>query len=300
MTAFAVAALGLAGAWLLPRPLAAARWPYRFPRAGIAAWLLLFPATAGALLAAGLSMSLHLLSEGPGPEHVGGTALDGAIAVAEIVLVLAGAAAVATTVHRATVARRAHLRDLSLVARPTAHTGVLVVHAAQPAAYAVPGRQGTVVLTTAARDALSRPELTAVLEHERAHLRARHDRLLTVTGTFAAAAPWVPAARAGHRALRMLAEMHADDAAARCTSPFTTATALVKLAGAVPTVPPPASSGLAAAATDVAVRVERLLARAAEPRPRGRWPMVLALAGLAALAAVPVEVLVAALPPVLT
>ncbi|TDC49604.1 M56 family peptidase [Jiangella ureilytica] len=290
MTALAVAAAGVSGAWLLPGPLAAARWPYRFPRAGIAAWLLLFPATAGALLAAGLSMSLHLLSDGPGPEHVGGAALDTAIAVAEIVLVLAGAAAVATTVRRATVARRTHLRDLSLVARPTAHTGVLVVDAAQPAAYAVPGRHGAVVLTTAARDALSRPELAAVLEHERAHLRARHDRLLTVTGTFAAAAPWVPAARVAHRALRMLAEMHADDAAARRTSPFTTATALVKLAT---TAAPP--SALAVAGTDVAARVERLLARAAEPRVHGRWPMVLALAGLGALAAVPAEVLAVAL-----
>lgn len=66
MTAAAVAALGLAGLWLLPRPLAAARWTHRFPRAGIAAWLLLFPATAGALLAAGLAMALHLLPAGPG------------------------------------------------------------------------------------------------------------------------------------------------------------------------------------------------------------------------------------------
>lgn len=292
MTALAVAALGLAGAWLLPRPLAAARWTYRFPRAGIAAWLLLFPATVGALLAAGLSMALHLLSKGPGPEHVGGPALDGAIAVAEGLLVLAGAAAVATTVHRATVARRTHLRDLSLVARPTTHSGVLVVDAAQRAAYAVPGRHGAVVLTTAARDALSRPELAAVLEHERAHLRARHDRLLTVTGTFAAAAPWVPAARTGHRALRVLAEMHADDAAARRTSPVTTATALVKLAG---TARPAGALGVSG--TDVAVRVERLLVRAADPRAHGRWAMVLGLAGLAVLAAVPVEVLVVALSP---
>lgn len=287
MTALAAAALGLAGAWLLPRPLAAARWTYRFPRAGIAAWLLLFPATVGALLAAGLSMALHLLSKGPGPDHVGGPALDTVIAVAETAVVLAAAVALATTVHRATVARRTHLHDLSLVARPTAHTGVLVVDAAQPAAYAVPGRHGAVVLTTAARDALSRPELTAVLEHERAHLRARHDRLLTVTGAFAAAAPWVPAARIGHRALKVLAEMHADDAAARRTSPVTTATALVKLAA---TVAPPAV--LAVSGTDVTARVERLLDRAAEPRVRGRWPMVLGLAGLAALAVVPVDVLV--------
>ncbi|SDU74676.1 M56 family metallopeptidase [Jiangella alkaliphila] len=285
MTALAAAALGLAGLWLLPRPLAAARWTYRFPRAGIAAWLLLFPATAGTLLAAGLTMALHLLL-GPRDEHVdehvGGPALDGVIAVAETAVVLGGAVAVAMTVHRAAVARRSHLRDLALVARPTAHLDVLVVDAAQPAAYAVPGRPGAVVLTTAARDVLSRPELAAVLEHERAHLRARHDRLLTVAGTFAAAAPWIPAARVGHRALRVLAEMHADDAAARRTSPFTTASALVKLAG---TARPAGSLGVAG--TDVAARVERLLGRAAEPRTPGRWPMLLGLAGLTVLAAVP-------------
>ncbi|WP_116953268.1 M56 family metallopeptidase [Jiangella endophytica] len=292
MTACAVAALGLTGLWLLPRPLLAARWTYRFPRAGIAAWLLLFPATAGALLAAGLSMALHLLPAGPGgldgagDDHVGGPALDGVIAAAEAAVVLAGVVAVGVTVRRAGLARRSHLRSVALVARPAAHTGVLVVDAVQPAAYAVPGRPGAVVLTTAARDLLSRPELDAVLEHERAHLRARHDRLLTVAGTFAAAAPWLPAARVVSRALRVLAEMHADDAAARRTSPFTTASALVKLAGSARPV-----VGLGAAATDVAVRVERLLGHAG---PGRRGPMVLGLAGLGVLAAVPLGVVAAA------
>lgn len=216
---------------------------------------------------------------------------------------LAGVVAVALTVRRAAVARRTHLRSLALVARPTTHAGVLVVDAAQPAAYAVPGRPGAVVLTTAARDVLSRPELTAVLEHERAHLRARHDRLLTVTGTFAAAS-WLPAARVGHRALRVLAEMHADDAAARRTSPFTTASALVKLAGSGRPAVGLGIAGAPAGGTDaggadvggtgVAARVERLLGRAAGSPARERRSMVLALAGLGALAAVPLGVLAAA------
>jgi hypothetical protein len=62
----------------------------------------------------------------------------------------------------------------------------------------------------------------------------------------------------------------------------------------VPQAPP---SALGVAGTDVAVRVERLLGRAADPRAHGRWAMVLGLAGLAVLAAVPVEVLVVALSP---
>ncbi len=89
--------------------------------------------------------------------------------------------------------------------------------------------------------------------------------------------------------------MHADDAAASRTSPFTTASALVKLAG---TARPAGSLGVAG--TDVAARVERLLARAAEPRTPARWPMLLGLTGLTVLAAVPGGVVVAALSPALT
>ena len=51
----------------------------------------------------------------------------------------------------------------------------------QPAAYCVAGRQPTVILTTAAVQALDPGQLDAVLAHERAHLAGRHHRLLALT-----------------------------------------------------------------------------------------------------------------------
>ena len=47
-----------------------------------------------------------------------------------------------------------------------------------PTAYCIPGRQSRVVLSQGVLDALPADQLEAVVAHEEAHLRGRHDLLL--------------------------------------------------------------------------------------------------------------------------
>ena len=71
------------------------------------------------------------------------------------------------------------------------------------------------MLTTGALAVLGPEQLTAVLAHERAHLDGRHHLLLTVTRSLATVAPAVPLFIRGTGSVACLAEMRADDVAAR-------------------------------------------------------------------------------------
>jgi hypothetical protein len=85
----------------------------------------------------------------------------------------------------------------------------------RPAAYCVAGRPAAIVLTRGALALLDPPQLGAVLAHERAHLAHRDHRLLTLTQGLAAAFPGVPLFTRGAAEVDRLAEMAADDTAAR-------------------------------------------------------------------------------------
>jgi Zn-dependent protease with chaperone function len=156
---------------------------------------------------------------------------------------------------------------------------VLVEHA-QPAAYCVAGRHPTVILTTAAVQALDAGQLDAVLAHERAHLAGRHHRLLAVARIGRQVLPFLPLMRDAEQQVARLVELHADDTATRAYDPRLLATALVLLA----TAASPASA-LAAGATDSVQRIHRLLGPA-EPLGRARRQLLCATA--AALALIPV------------
>ncbi|WP_116949035.1 M56 family metallopeptidase [Jiangella endophytica] len=303
MTALVVAVTGLVAAWTLPALLAAARWPLRYPRAAMLAWMLVLPATYGTVIAAALSLVLHLPPIAaalhawlPGHTdallrsyaHLGGRPLDAVVGGVAASVVTGAVLAVVISARRSAADRRRYLADLGLVARPVGLPGVLVVDVPQPAAYAVPGRPGAVVLTSAARDALDAAELTAVLAHERTHLRARHARLLGVAATFARAG-WLPGARDSHRSLRLLAELHADDAAARSTSPLVVAGALLKLGRAATP-----EAGIGIGAVGMVARVERLLERTVpHRRPLAPVAMVGAVTGLVAMLTIQLAVLAA-------
>jgi len=104
-----------------------------------------------------------------------------------------------------------------------------VLDASQPAVYCVPGRPATIVVTTGALAVLGTEQLTAVLAHERAHLAGRHHLLLAVTRSLAAIAPFVPLFARGTGEVARLAEMRADDVAARHGSRRTLLTALLAM-----------------------------------------------------------------------
>jgi Zn-dependent protease with chaperone function len=94
-------------------------------------------------------------------------------------------------------------------------TRVAIVEAEHALACAVPGRAGGVLLSTGLAARLTEDELQAVVAHEAAHLRERHDLLVGVAESIERAVPWVPGARAMARSTRVLVELAADDAAAR-------------------------------------------------------------------------------------
>jgi len=270
----------IAMAWLLPRPLGRLSGAGVTPRLGIAAWLAAMTSVLALALAA-----LGLLAR---------TAVDGWPAFARTVCesVTAGTCPPAVyrsaayelglavtaflggitmivlgwrygrSLRRASVRTRAH----GEAARITGHriaggNAEFVLDATQPAVYCVPGRPPTILLTTGALAVLDPDQLTAVLAHERAHLAGRHHLLLAVTRSLAAIAPAVPLITRGTGEVARLAEMRADDVAARRTGGEqgrrTLLTALlamgVGLAGA-----PASAAWLPATGGVVAARVRRL------------------------------------------
>jgi Zn-dependent protease with chaperone function len=111
------------------------------------------------------------------------------------------------------------------------------------------------VVSAGALAALGTEQLQAVLAHERAHLRYRHHLILAAAAALARAFPRVPLLAQAGPELGVLAEMAADDAAARRHGPDHLAKALVILARAGTRPAALAAGGPAAIA-----RIQRLLA----------------------------------------
>jgi Zn-dependent protease with chaperone function len=90
---------------------------------------------------------------------------------------------------------------------------LVVLPTEEPVAYSVATPRPQVVVSQGLAEMLSPAELRAVVNHERAHLRHRHQDLLRLAATARRAlAFWPPAARS-HAVLRAAVERWADDAA---------------------------------------------------------------------------------------
>lgn len=157
--------------------------------------------------------------------------------------------------------------------------GTVLVESTEPDAFAVASGGGAVVITTALVAALSDAELTAVIEHERAHLRFRHTFF---TQTVELAAQFDPVLRpvVGH--VRHAAERHADEWAAR----YDRHAAMSAVAKTVLLRAHLArhSTSLSSTGGDVVRRVRALTAPA--PAPARRSVVVAALVSIAAFAAI--------------
>jgi Zn-dependent protease with chaperone function len=159
----------------------------------------------------------------------------------------------------------------------------VVLDTPQPAVYCVPGRPATIVLTTGALAVLDPAQLLAVLAHEHAHLAGRHHLLVTLGKALRAGFPAVPLFARGAEEVARLAEMRADDVAARRNGRDTLLQALVAM-GTGKSLPTPAPA-LAATGAIVSARVHRLL----DPpgRTRRAYHGLALSAVLVALAAMP-------------
>ena len=112
------------------------------------------------------------------------------------------------------------------------------------------------VLSKGTVSALSHSEVQAILRHERAHLRARHDLVLESFIAVHTAFPRFVRSGSALRAVRLLVELLADDAAVRAVGPAPVARALVACVAART----PAGAMAAGGATTV-IRVRRLAGR---------------------------------------
>jgi Zn-dependent protease with chaperone function len=128
-----------------------------------------------------------------------------------------------------------------------------VLEVAQPLAYCLPGVRRRVVVSEGTLDSLTEDEVAAILSHERAHLRARHDLVLEAFTAAHAAFPRFVRSASALDAVQLLAELLADDAAVRVAGPAPLARALVACAsGRAP------MGALAAGGAHTLLRVRRL------------------------------------------
>jgi hypothetical protein len=167
--------------------------------------------------------------------------------------------------------------------------GALVVDSPAAAAYCVPGLRSRIVVSAGTLALLDAAELAAVLAHERAHLRARHDLVVLPFSALGRAFPRSRLVLRAHTTVALLVEMLADDRAQRHRPARELATALLRVgASGAGQAPSGALAAIPAPDGETAARVARLLAPS-PPLP------VLALALICSAAAVLVAAPVALL-----
>ena len=214
--------------------LGAARWPRRSPGAAILLWQAL--GLGGGLAAVGALIEIGL--------PAGSTSVaDGVVKVAQMSahgsLFPAGQPVLAVMLRLASLvmglallgqlcwvllasaiivvrARRRQRELLALLGRgdPKA-PGALVVDHPAAAAYCLPGLRSKIVVSVGALDLLRPAELAAVLAHERAHLRERHDLVVLPFTALRRAFGWSRICADAHESVALLIEMLADDRALR-------------------------------------------------------------------------------------
>jgi len=310
-----VAIASALGASALPR----ATWPRRSPAAAILLWQAL--GLASGLAAVGTLIGLALPASDGGLVrsvlHAGALLRDGnvfgvaamfgfrgsgsaggswpAMSLAIRLTCLAAGLALLTllcwvllaALAAALQARRRQRELLTLLAHGDPKVpGALVVDHPSAAAYCLPGLRSRIVVSVGTLELLGRRELAAVLAHERAHLRERHDLVLLPFTALRRAFPRSATCTDAHRSVALLVEMLADDRALRGRPARELVSALVRF-GTAGTCPAPAGA-LAAGEGEVAARVTRLL------KPVRPLPAVAVLAiclSAALLVAAPVTLL---------
>ena len=175
---FALLALALVGP--VPAVLARASWPMRAPRAAVVLWQSIAAAAVLSAFSAGLAVGGRLLVTDEIFRLGWPLWLAHVLIFAATLLIGARLFAAVLQVGIATRRRRAHHRMLVdlLGDSHCGASGLRVLRVSEPLAYCLPGVRSRVVLSEGTLSALSDPELQAILSHERAHLRARHDLVL--------------------------------------------------------------------------------------------------------------------------
>lgn len=235
-----------------PLPRLVSRW--RGLRCTPSAAMLLWQSTALAAVLAALGAGLSLVTDRlwQPPVAVGDVVVAALAGVVTVVV----AARLLVSGHRTGTAlrrnRRLHRERVDLVAR--VDHGVSVLEHDLPVAYCVPGVSGSrIVVSRSTLTRLAPAELSAVLAHERSHLRSRHDLVLEAFAVLHRAFPRWVASGVARQEVEVLVEVLADRAAVRSSDRRALVSALVALAGS--SAP---AGALGSAGSSVAARVEAL------------------------------------------
>ena len=278
-------ALAVALAVPVPAALARSQWPQRDPRIGLVCWQAVGLAGGLSILGAGLTLAASSTGRRwlPGVaalpsrwSHLGVVGWAGASLTAMVALWLGAVAMRSGT--RVLLARRAHRLRLDAVADVVDNRSALPGDGGHPSlgpaagerrhadlpppdqlrfldtptavAYCLPGLRPRIVISRGATAALERGELQAVLAHEQAHARGRHDLVVQPFVAWHETFPFLPTAATALGAVQLLVEMLADDHARRRCDPAQLRHALKRLgderfalgAGGRPPDPKPARS----------------------------------------------------------
>lgn len=248
-----------------PLLLARARWTHHAPRLAIGVWL----ALAGALtFSGGLVLAQLLLFLAGAQDALGlllACAADSERTPADwylsAVVGVSAAAAVGppggALIREGMRTRRSRIRHaqiLRLVGRRSAQLGVTILDHEIPAVYCLPGRPPEIVVSSGAVRALNTRQLSAAVEHERAHLTGRHHLLFIAAQALGTAYRWLPLGGSLRREVPLLLEMAADDRVLRrCTRQELVVALYETAAGQVP------QGTFALGGLSAALRVRRIL-----------------------------------------
>ncbi|MEU4344722.1 M56 family metallopeptidase [Nocardia sp. NPDC023852] len=271
---FAGLALLLAGP--APRLLSRATWTYRTPRAALVLWQAIALAAVLSAFGSGLAIAAELLVPGPDgrPTTAPTREIDALglplwlayVLVFALTLLVGGRliyAIVRVGVHtRRRRARHRMLVDLLDQSGPHRRAAdIRVLAATEPIAYCLPGLRQRVVLSQGTLTNLADAEVTAIVSHERSHLRARHDLVLEAFTAVHEAFPRLVRSKAALGSVKLLIELLADDSAVKVTGPKPLARALVACAKS--TAP---QGALAAGGPTTLIRIQRLSDRIGDVR----------------------------------
>lgn len=278
--AWPLAVLAVLLAWPVPALLARAAWPRRHTRAAIALWQAVGVAGGlsliGALLAVGVApLDGHLRT---GLAELWGDAfhlrVPAALGLTQEIALALGAVLTVRLVGVTLLSAWRIERDLRRqrnavdLAAEHADRQLRVLEHAAPAAYCLPGTRPRIVITEGTIAALASDELEAVLAHERAHARWRHELVVQPFVAWESALPLPPARRAT-ASVTALVEMLADDHATRAVGRPALARALVAIGGTAGPVPNQRADSGPGLGTPTLDRVQRLV-RAATPSLKER------------------------------
>ena len=258
--------------------LATASWPRRSPVAAILLWqalglswglaavgaLMGFAATGSAAVGTGAISRLFSLASADNPVGTAMTIGPARLACLAAGLLLLGVLCWILIAASASVlrARQRQRALLSLLAHGDPKVpGALVLDHPAAAAYCLPGLRPEIVISAGTLDLLDADELAAVLAHERAHLRERHDLVLLPFLALLRAFSWAGVTTRAYRSVGLLLEMHADDRVLRQVPARELATALLRVGAAGGGAVPAGAFAMAGqqVESEVVARVIRLL-----------------------------------------